>query len=70
MARSKRVVYEVVCPNNREHVFPFAFEIEPGSEKIESPAEAYCPKCEDFVRVTVKGKLSPSKKVLRRFRDD
>ena len=68
MAKRKRVVYEVVCPSNSEHVFPVAFEIEPGSENVESEAEAYCPQCDAFVRVTVKGKLPPNAEILRRFK--
>jgi hypothetical protein len=67
MAKSKRVVYEVICPNNPKHVFPFAFEIEPGSENVQSKVQAYCPQCDAFVQVTVKGKLPPNVEVYRWF---
>ncbi len=70
MAKHKRVVYEVVCPNNPKHVFPFAFEIEAGSEKVPSKVQAYCPRCDNFVQVTVKGKPPENEEVLRRFRDE
>jgi hypothetical protein len=67
MAKSKKVVYEVICPNNPRHIFPFAFEIEPGSENVQSKVEAYCPQCDAFVQVTVKGKLPPNQDILRQF---
>jgi len=67
MAKRKRVVYEVVCPNDPKHVFPFAFEIEAGSENVQSKVQAYCPQCDDFVQVTVKGKLPPNEQILRKF---
>ena len=43
MAKHKKVLYQVVCPNDPKHVFPFAFEIEAGSEKVRSEVQAYCP---------------------------
>jgi len=67
MAKSKRVVYEVVCPNDARHVFKYAFTIEEGSENVSSEAEAYCGRCDAFVRVTVKGKLAPNEEIIRRF---
>lgn len=68
MAKREKVVKEVVCPNNPKHVFPFAFEIEAGSENVQSKVEAYCPRCDAFVQVTVKGKLPRNEEVLRRFK--
>ena len=67
MAKRKRVVYEVVCPNDPKHVFTRAFEIEPGSEDVQSKVEAYCARCDAFVQVTVKGKAPLNKEILRRF---
>jgi hypothetical protein len=68
MAKRKRVVYKVVCPNNSEHVFPFAFEIEPGTENVPSKVQAYCPRCDNFVQVLVMGKPPEDKEILRRFK--
>jgi len=68
MAKHKRVVYEVVCPKSPKHVFPIAFEIEEGSEKVQSKVEAYCPTCDTLVQVTVKGKLIPNQEIMRKFK--
>ncbi|MBU0755993.1 MAG: hypothetical protein KJ645_12690 [Planctomycetes bacterium] len=67
MPKSKKVVYEIVCCNNPEHVFSKAFEIKPGTEETLSEAEAYCPQCDDYVRVVIRGELPRNKDVLRKF---
>ncbi|MBF0554935.1 MAG: hypothetical protein HQK96_10340 [Nitrospirae bacterium] len=57
----KRVVYKVQCAKNPEHIFDKTFEIEEGTDNVESKAEAWCPHCgtDDMVEVTVKGRLVP-----------
>lgn len=68
MAKHKRIAKQVVCPKNPQHVFTFVFEIEEGTEEVQSKVEAYCPYCDNFVQVTVKGK-PPETVILRRFKD-
>jgi hypothetical protein len=68
MAKGKRVAYDVVCSKNPKHVFPVVFEIEPGSEDVRSKIEAYCPQCDNFVQVTVKGKVVLNAELTRKFK--
>ena len=66
--KTKKVVYNVECAYNEEHVFEKVFTIEEGSEKIETEIEAYCPFCDKMVTVTVQGKVIPDESILRKFK--
>ncbi len=59
-----RVKYDVQCAFNAEHIFEKVFEIEEGSEDVQSEVETYCPFCDKMVKVTIKGE--PIKKTLYR----
>ncbi len=67
MKKAKRVLYNVECAYNPEHVFEKVFKIEEGSEAMESEVEAYCPYCEKHVTTTIKGKAAPDESLLKRF---
>lgn len=66
MTKTNKVPYEVVCHKNKKHVFPVVFDVIPDANST-SKAEVYCPHCDAFVRVTIKGELPPNQDVLRRF---
>jgi len=68
MKRQKKVVYNVQCAHEEEHLFEKMFVIEEGSEQVESEVEAFCPFCDEMVTVTVRGKLVPDEELLRRFK--
>ncbi len=63
----KKVKYNVQCAHNPEHNFEYVYNIEEGSEKTESDVQAYCPYCDDFVDITIKGKVVPDDTVLKKF---
>jgi aspartate carbamoyltransferase regulatory subunit len=66
MKKVKKVVYNVQCAYNPEHIFEKVFEIQEGSEKIDSELEAYCPYCDKFVSIEIQGKPPPDE-LLRKF---
>ena len=68
MTRAKKVLKKVICCHNPEHVFSVAFAIEPGSEDCPSTVEAYCPQCDKFLSVTVRGEPEVNKVLLRKFK--
>ena len=60
--------YNAQCANNPEHIFEYVYTIEIGSEDIKSDVQAFCPYCDGFVDITIKGKVVPDT-ILRRFED-
>jgi hypothetical protein len=66
MKKIKKVVYQVQCAFNSQHLFEKVFEIEEGTENRQSKIEAYCPFCDKFVTVTVQGE-APDTDTLRKF---
>jgi len=69
MKKVKRMLYHVRCARNPEHIFPKVFFIEADSEQKESHLDVYCPFCDDFVAITVQGKVIPDEKLLRKFKE-
>ncbi len=67
MKKTKKVVYEIQCQSNPEHILEKVIEIEEGSEKFETEIQAYCPKCDKYVKAIVQGKLVPDQDILRKF---
>ncbi len=67
MKKAKRVLYNVECAYNPDHVFEKVFTIEEESEGMESEVQAYCPYCEKHVTTTIKGKAVPDESLLRGF---
>lgn len=67
MVKSKKVVYNVQCPHNTEHLFQRELLIEDGTENVVSTVEAYCPWCEVMLNVEVQGRLVPNKKIIMKF---
>ena len=67
MKQLKKVVHNVQCAFNPDHVFEKAFTIEDGSETEQSEVEAFCPLCEKFVTVTIQGKVVPDDEIRRKF---
>ena len=65
--KKKRIKHNVQCAKNPEHIFEYVYTVEDGSEKTESDVQAYCPFCDDFVDITIKGKVVPDDNVLRKF---
>jgi uncharacterized protein with PIN domain len=64
--QKKKVLYQVQCVYNENHLFEKVFEIEDGSEeKEETEVENYCPYCNKLVTVVVKGKVPLDKTVFR-----
>ena len=66
MKKTKKVKYKVVCANDDNHIFEYVFTIYEGTETEESDVEAFCPFCDDFVSITIKG-IVPPESILRRF---
>jgi len=66
----QKVIYEVTCPQDEKHVFEKLFEVEKGTEHLETEVEVYCPQCDDRVTATVKGRLAPNAEILRRFKQN
>lgn len=66
MKKKKRVKYTVQCANNPDHIFENVYTIIEGTENTQSEVQAYCPYCDAFVDVTIKG-IVPSDSILRRF---
>ena len=67
MKNTKRIKKKVQCANNPDHIFEKAYTIELDSENQESNVQAYCPWCDDFVDVTIKGKVVPDDTLFREF---
>jgi ribosomal protein L44E len=64
--QKKKVLYQVQCIHNENHLFEKVFEIEAGSEeKEETEVETYCPYCNKLVTVVVKGKVPLDKPFYR-----
>jgi hypothetical protein len=59
MAKYKRVVYEVQCAFNPEHIFEKVIEVEEGGKPTQTEIDAYCPFCENYTRVTIQGEIGP-----------
>ncbi|MFQ5544132.1 MAG: hypothetical protein ACE5FY_07260 [Nitrospiria bacterium] len=68
MSRSKKTIYEVTCAFDETHRFDKAFNIEEGSEQIETEVEAFCPYCNKQVTVCVEGRMVPDATLLRKFK--
>ena len=68
MAEAKKVLKEVVCCHNPEHVFTIAVALEPGSKGASSTIEAYCPLCDKFVSVTIQGAPELNEQITRLFK--
>ncbi len=67
MKKVKKVLYNVECAYNPEHVFEKVFKIEEASEAMETEVQAYCPYCEKHVTTTIKGKVVTDASLLRGF---
>jgi hypothetical protein len=67
MKKTKRVKHKVQCAINPEHVFEKVYDIEEGSESLKSEMQVYCPYCDEFVDVTIQGKVVPDDSILRSF---
>jgi len=65
--KKRKIKYNVQCANNPEHIFEYIYTIEEGSEDIKSEVQAFCPYCDDFVDITIKGKVVPDAGLLRKF---
>ncbi len=63
----KRVAYKVQCASCNK-LFDKVFEIEEGSENSQSEVEAYCPFCDNQVRVSVEGKIVANAELLRKIK--
>jgi len=66
MKKTKKVIYKVKCANNPKHIFDKVYKIEKGNENQENEMQAYCPFCDDFVTVTIRGKAVPDESILRK----
>lgn len=65
MKKTEKVYYQVICHNNPDHVIEKCFEIEEGTEEIDTKVEIYCSQCDDFVSFQIKGKIPKDQDVLR-----
>ncbi len=63
--KTRKVAYEVTCP--QDHVFEKVIPIIEGTEDEQSQIQTYCMECDDYVTVTVKGKLDPKDVIERMF---
>jgi hypothetical protein len=63
----KKVIYQVQCAFNKNHIFEKKLEIQEGSDLTEDTTEmeAYCPYCNNMVKFTVKGRPVPDEFTLR-----
>ncbi|NLZ05910.1 MAG: hypothetical protein GXY19_12115 [Phycisphaerae bacterium] len=66
MIDAEKYVYEVVCGNNPEHVFPLISDIPLQTGDSAPKQETYCGSCDAFVRVTVRRELTQEKRFVRR----
>ncbi len=66
MKKKKCVKYTVQCANDNKHIFEKVYTIKDGTEDVESDVNAYCPKCDEFVDITIKGEVEPDS-ILRKF---
>jgi hypothetical protein len=67
MKKIQKILYKVQCFYNPDHIFEKAYNIEEGSEGIESEIQPFCPFCEKHVKVTIQGKVVPDKDILMKF---
>ncbi len=67
MTRAKKIILNVQCAFDPNHIFEKAYTIQEGTEDRESKVEAYCPFCDKMVSITIQGKPVPDKELLRRF---
>jgi hypothetical protein len=65
MKITKKLVFNVQCAYNPEHVFEKVFTVEDNTETVESEVQAFCPDCEKKVTVTIKGRVLPDAELLR-----
>lgn len=65
MAKKKKVIIKVKC-GNCEHVIKIAIDIKPDSEeKHTSEIDVYCPFCDEWLTVEIKGKILSDATILR-----
>lgn len=67
MKKTKKVVYQVQCANNPDHVFEKVYEVIEGTENKTTDVDVYCPDCDAFVTVTIQGKVKPDRTILKKF---
>ncbi len=65
MIDAEKYVYEVVCGNNLEHVFPLISDIPLQTGDSAPQQETYCGACDAFVHVTVRRELRQEERLLR-----
>lgn len=66
MIDAEKYVYEVVCGNNPEHVFPLISDIPLQTGDSAAKQETYCGACDAFVYVTVRRELTREERFVRR----
>lgn len=66
MIDAEKYVYEVVCGDNPEHVFPLISDIPLQTGDSAPKQETYCGACDAFVQVTVQRELRRDERLLRR----
>lgn len=65
MAKKTKVITKVKCANC-EHVIDIAIDIKPESEKNNtSEVDVYCPFCDEWLYVEIKGKILSDTTILR-----
>ena len=67
----KKLLFNVQCQSDPEHIFEKVFELEENRERPEkeSEVEAFCPYCSKIAAVTVKEKAPLDQEILRRFEE-
>ncbi len=67
MKKTKKKMYNVECAINPEHVFEKVYSVKELTDHKVSEMEVYCPICDAYTNVTIKGKVVPDTSMLRRF---
>jgi hypothetical protein len=66
MIDAEKYVYEVVCGNNPEHVFPLISDIPLQTGDSAAKQETYCGACDAFVQAIVRRELTQEERFVRR----
>ena len=65
--KTERVLYNVECAFNKEHIFEKVIEIKQGSENSKTELQAYCPFCDELVNYKIQGEAVPNAAILKKF---
>lgn len=63
----KHIIYNVICPYKEHRPLPYSVDVHEAEKIVSSNVEIYCPYCDKFVTVKIKGKPVDNTEIQRRY---